>query len=214
MNSTLKAFFGALTLCIVFAGPEVAAEPTEEELQEAAIFIRQLADDTIGSLEKSEDGRIIEPTHIEGLLDRGFEVQLIGRYVIGRHWKKATVDQRSEYSTLFREFVLDVIMRRLELFTDEELEITGQTAAGKRDIFVNSHVIREQGNIDVDWRVRKIGEDFRIIDLKVAGVSMVITYREDFGAVIQSKGLEGLIERLREKTIETKPVIPEPAEQA
>lgn len=207
MISALKTGFAALTLGIFLIGAPAAAEPTADELQEAATFIRQLADDTITSLEKTEEGHIADPEHIEGLLDRGFEVELISRYVVGRHWKKASEDQRDEYSSLFRDFVLDVIIQRLELFTSEELEITGQAAAGKRDIFVTSQVIREQGNIDVDWRVRKFGETFRIIDLKVAGVSMVITYREDFGAVIQSKGFGGLIERLREKTIETKPLI-------
>lgn len=211
MISALKTGFAALTLGIFLVGVPAAAEPTADELQEAATFIRQLADDTIGSLEKTEEGHIADPDHIEGLLDRGFEVELISRYVIGRHWKKASKDQRVEYSTLFRDFVLDVIMQRLELFTNEELEITGQAAAGKRDIFVNSRVVREQGNIEVNWRVRKFGEDYRIIDLKVAGVSMVITYREDFGSVIQSKGFDGLIESLREKTIETKPILQESA---
>lgn len=211
MISALKTGFAVLTLGILLAGTQVAAEPTADELQAAATFIRQLADDTITSLEKTDDGHIIDPERIEGLLDRGFEVELISRYVIGRHWKKASKDQRVEYGSLFRDFVLDVIMQRLELFTSEELEITGQSTAGKRDIFVNSQVIREQGNIDVDWRVRKIGEDFRIIDLKVAGVSMVITYREDFGSVIQSKGIEGLIDSLREKTLETTPLVPESA---
>lgn len=211
MISALKTGFAALTLGIFLIGAPTAAEPTADELQEAATFIRQLADDTIGSLEKTEEGAIADPDHIEGLLDRGFEVELISRYVIGRHWKKASKDQRVEYSSLFRDFVLDVIMQRLELFTNEELEITGQAAAGKRDIFVNSRVVREQGNIEVNWRVRKFGESYRIIDLKVAGVSMVITYREDFGAVIQSKGFDGLIESLREKTIEIKPIIQESA---
>ena len=207
MISALKTNFSALTLGIFLVAAPAAAEPTADELQEAATFIRQLADDTIESLQRTEEGRIIDPDRIEELLDRGFEVQRISRYVVGRHWKKASRDQRDEYSSLFRDFVIDVIIQRLELFTSAELEITGQYAAGKRDIFVASKVIRKQGNIDVDWRVRKFGKAYRIIDLKVAGVSMVITYREDFGAVIQSKGFEGLIQRLREKTIETKPLV-------
>lgn len=179
-----------------------SAEQTADDLQDAGIFIRQLADDTIASLDTTEEGSTADRDRIERLLQQGFEIELISRYVLGRHWRTASEEQRGEYVVLFEDFVLDVILDRLTAFTSEELEVTNQIAAGKRDIFVNSVVHRSEGDIDVDWRVRKIGEDYRIVDIKIAGVSMVITYREDFGSVIQSKGLDGLLERLREKTIE------------
>ena len=55
-------------------------------------------------------------------------------------------------------------------------------------------------NIRVDWRLRKAGS-FKIIDIMVEGVSMVITQRADFASVIQSRGgIPGLIEMLRQRT--------------
>lgn len=210
MGATRLPLLPILFIAGILLPAMTAAEPSAGDLtadsviesQEASVFIRQLADDTIASLDTTEEGSTADRSRIERLMQQGFEIELISRYVLGRHWRKATEEQRSEYVLLFEDFVLDVILNRVSAFTSEELEVTGQIPAGKRDIFVKSVVHRQGGDIDVDWRVRKIGEDYRIVDIKVAGVSMVITYREDFGSVIQTKGLDGLLERLREKSLE------------
>ena len=51
--------------------------------------------------------------------------------------------------------------------------------------------------IDAEWRVRVIHGEYRIIDITIEGVSMAVTKRSEFSAVIQSKGIDGLIAALR-----------------
>ena len=54
--------------------------------------------------------------------------------------------------------------------------------------------------IMADWRVRIIDKQYRIIDVSVEGVSMAVTQRSEFNAVIQNSGIEGLMEALRART--------------
>ena len=56
--------------------------------------------------------------------------------------------------------------------------------------------------VRVDWRVRRTGGAYRIVDVTVEGVSLAITQRDEFAAVIRSNGgqVEGLLSALREET--------------
>ena len=78
--------------------------------------------------------------------------------------------------------------------------VDGTAPAGKRDIYVRSQILRPDGPpLAADWRVRKIEEEFKVIDLKIEGISMVITQRDEFMAKIASSGLDELIADLRRR---------------
>jgi phospholipid transport system substrate-binding protein len=81
------------------------------------------------------------------------------------------------------------------------MTIISERPAGTKDVVVSTRILRPSGPpIDADWRVRTTGERYRIIDVMVEGVSMVITQRSEFAAVVQRHGLQGLIEVLRART--------------
>ncbi len=72
---------------------------------------------------------------------------------------------------------------------------------------MRSKIIRPDGPpLATDWRVRRIKEEFKVIDLKIAGISMVITQRDEFLAKIASSGLDSLIADLkRQARLDTAP---------
>ena len=49
----------------------------------------------------------------------------------------------------------------------------------------------------MDWRVRRIDQRFKIIDVVVEGVSMLVTQKAEFSAVLRQRGIDGLITILR-----------------
>ncbi len=70
--------------------------------------------------------------------------------------------------------------------------------AGSKDVVVRTRIERPSGPpIKADWRVRVIKDEYKIIDVTVEGVSMAITQRSEFAAVIKSSGFEGLLVALR-----------------
>jgi phospholipid transport system substrate-binding protein len=74
------------------------------------------------------------------------------------------------------------------------------------DIMVFSHIIRPSGPpVRFDWRVRANGEGYKIVDVMVEGISMVITQRAVFNSVIRESGgnFDGLLVALRQQTLVT-----------
>ena len=135
---------------------------------------------------------------VRQILSTNFDLNLIGRYVLGAAWRKASADQRSQYQTLFKEFVLRTYSRRFGGYSGQKFVVTGAKPIGKKDILVSTKISRPSGPpILAGWRVREKNGAHKILDVVVAGVSMVVTQRSEFRAVISKQGVGGFIETLR-----------------
>ena len=79
--------------------------------------------------------------------------------------------------------------------------MTGSIPAGKKDLYVQSEVTRRgRDSFTALWRVRLINGELRIIDLKIAGISMLQTQRDEFTSRIHAVGMVGLIADMQQKT--------------
>ena len=171
-------------------GPALAAPDTPVE------FVRALGGEAIsvlGDSRISEETRTIE---FRRLLGEGFDLQTIGRFALGRYWRRASVQERREYATLFEEFVVIAYASRLGQYAGETLHVDGARTHGDHDTIVSSEIRSSSGRaVRVDWRVRDRDGDYKVIDVVVEGLSMAITQRDEFSSVIQREGGEvsGLI---------------------
>ncbi len=179
----------------------VAAEAPPEQVQDAARFIASLGDQAITALRANSRGLERREATFRGLLAQGFDVPFIGRFVLGRHWRQASAEQRSDYLALFREFLLKTYSRRLGGSTGETFTVTGAHPTGRQHIIVRTQIERAIGApIEADWRVRVIDRQYKIIDVAVEGVSMAATQRAEFTTVIRNHGMDGLLQALRLRT--------------
>ncbi len=167
----------------------------------ASLFIRQLGDQAIAALRAPGASLEAREAQFRKLLSEGFDLAFIGRFVLGRYWRQATPEQRTDYMALFSEYVLQTYSSRLGGYAGETMAILSERPAGTKDMLVSTRIERPSGPpILADWRVRTSGERYRVIDIMVEGVSMVVTQRSEFAAVVQRHGLQGLIEVLRART--------------
>jgi phospholipid transport system substrate-binding protein len=166
--------------------------------QAAAQFMEQLSQQALGLLRDQSLSLSDRETKVRRLLEANFDLDLIGRYVLGPAWRKASPEQRETYLRLFREWVVRTYARRLGGYTGQTFEIVGAKALGNTDAIVDTKISRPSGPpILAGWRVRNTDGHFKILDVMVQGVSMVVTQRSEFRNVVSRKGLDGLIEILR-----------------
>lgn len=184
----------ATTFSLSAAAQQARADTTEE-------FIAQLGDRALQVLVQGAQSEEQRAEAFRALLSDGFDLPLIGRYALGRFWRKATPAQRGEYVKLFEDFIVTTYAARLGEYSGETLQVVSSRAVDS-DTIVVSEIVREGLQpIRVDWRVRNGDHGFKIVDVVVEGVSMLLTQRDEFASVIQRAGgdVEGLLDRLREK---------------
>jgi len=195
LGTTLLVGGAAVGNMVPFA---VFAAKAATEPDAAAKFIKWLADQAITVLRSPGASLAERETALRNLLAQSFDLKFIGRFAIGRHWRRMSPEQRSEYLRLFGIYVLNTYSSRFGGYSGETFTVTTARAAGKKDAVVRSQIQRPSGPpIQCDWRVRANGDQFRIIDLTVEGVSMAVTQRSEFSAVIKSSGIDGLVTALR-----------------
>jgi phospholipid transport system substrate-binding protein len=132
-----------------------------------------------------------------------FDVPGIARFVLGRYWKTATPEQQGEFVRLFEDYIAIVYSSQLAAYSGETLKVTGSRPEPEGAV-VASEIIRPTGTppVKVEWHLTDRNGTYKISDVAVDGISMAVTQRSEFAAVIQRNGgqVQGLITQLREKT--------------
>ena len=172
------------------------AQPTSNMSgTQAEGFIRSLGDDAISTLDRTKNNQEVRKEEFKRILNANFDTPTIARFAMGRYWGAATEEQKTEYTQLFNQMVVDVYTKRFSEYTDQKFKVVGSKAAGN-DHIVNSLITSGKGQpIRVDWRVRR----GKVIDVIVEGVSMSVTQRSEFASIIQRNGgqVSALINHLK-----------------
>ena len=196
MISRRGVVLGGLSLAGIAAyqGAISAATSTEGASQ----FVKWLAEQAIATLRAPGMSLEQRETVFRNLLRQGFDLPFLGRFVLGRHWRTATPEQRNDFQQVFEEYILRTYSYRLGGYAGESFTVLSARAAGTKDVMVSTRIARPSGPpVKADWRVRVIADQYKIIDIMVAGVSMAVTQRSEFASVIKRNGLQGLLTALR-----------------
>ncbi len=130
-----------------------------------------------------------------------FDLNGVGKWVLGRYWRRASASERTRYLNLFEEFIIATYTKRFKAYTEAKLEISGTTSR-KSSAFVNSQINRKDAKpIRLVWRVNFSDGRYQIIDIVVEGVSWIQTQRSEFVSVIRNNNgkISGLIDALTKK---------------
>ena len=185
----------AIAGLLVFVAASAAATYDSEE----AAFIQSLANRAAEVLRDESLPLESREARFRDLLQDGFAIDKIGRFVVGKYWRQMTPEQQNNYLELYAEWVLKTYSSRLGGYLGQTFEVTKSVATDKGDIFVSSRIKHpfDAEPIRVDWRVRNIDGKPKVIDIVVEGTSMLVTQRSEFSAVLDNSGIEGLLDTMR-----------------
>ncbi|NCO03909.1 MAG: ABC transporter substrate-binding protein [Alphaproteobacteria bacterium] len=171
-----------------------------EQDQKAEAFITKMGDKAVGFLSDKSMSSEQKRKEFQKLLKDHFDMDTLGKFALGSHWRTATPAQQREYLKLFEKLIVDVYSKRFDDYQGQRFEVKSSQPTGKQDSLVRSEIVPTSGpKVKVDWRVRNSNGTLQIIDVVIEGVSMSLTQRSDFSSVIQRGGgnVEALLEHLR-----------------
>jgi phospholipid transport system substrate-binding protein len=123
------------------------------------------------------------------------------RLAVGRGWKEATPEQRKKLTTEFRNMLVRTYSNAISAYEGQTMKVQPvRMKPGDTDVTVRNQFIRPGGKpVLVDYSMRKTEQGWKIYDIVVEGVSLVLTYRSEFDQVVKQEGIDGLIKRLSQK---------------
>lgn len=193
---SVTGFLSVLILAFGLTSTAFAQDNAEEFIQDfGAKALNELTDQSISTDEREQRFR--------SLLREGFDLRGISQFIIARHWRSASEDERKEFIQVFEDYL---VQRFLPLFDRYQGE-TFQTAGARTDSqneslsWVRVTFERPQGDaVNTEWRVRRQDGKYSILDVRAEGASMALTLRDEYGSVMNQRGgLSGLIDTLKQK---------------
>lgn len=135
---------------------------------------------------------------IMAVLQASFDMNAMGRSALGTHWNQATEEERTRFLKAVASAEARAYSERFGQYAGQTLTV-GKVASRPNGVaIVESKLNQATGQpIKIDWEVR--GD--RITDVKVEGVSMVMTRRSDFNSYIQNHGgkVDALVQELESR---------------
>ena len=201
-----RAVGGALLLSLCSGLFPVQLAAAVGDVPEAEEVVNGIVE-TVLPLLRDERQRISADSDYAGELLRDhvvpvFDLGTISRWVLGKHWRKASQEQRDEFRGLFVDMLIRTFSGQLSQYVDSEVTITGSSLA-KREGFAVVGVTIEggkvAGGIDVKYRFRQQDDgSWLIVDVVVEGISVLVNFRNVMGEIIGREGYEGLFAKMRD----------------
>lgn len=172
----------------------------------ATAFVGDFAQKGISDILASKIPNTEKQARFRAMFKDYFDLPGIGRFVLTRFWKAATPEEQARFTALFEDVIVYTWSRRFSEYNGQTLKVSGELPDGDDGMLVKSTIIgNNNSSFVVDWRVRKRADGLKVLDVVIEGVSMAITYRQDYGTVISQTGsFAGLLGRMEKQVVELK----------
>jgi len=196
MKNILLGFAFAMSSCLAWAQP--AAQSPDQ-------LVRAITDEVIGIIKKDKEiqagnsKRIQEV--VEGRVLPHFNFTRMTQIALAVNWRKATPEQQKLLVEEFKTLLVRTYSTALALYRDQSIDFRPlRSKPEDSEVTVRSE-IKQSGRqpVSLDYEMEKSAAGWKVYDVKVGGVSLISTYRDDFAGQVRDAGIDGLIKTLSAK---------------
>jgi phospholipid transport system substrate-binding protein len=188
-----------LVLSLFFAIPAHAQELTPDEL------VRKVTADVLDSIKADKQLQAGDRKKALALAEQKILPHVDFReatlLAMGKSWYTATPAQQTQVVNEFRSMLVRIYSNAIDVYRGQTLKVLPlRMAQGATDITVRNQYLSEgRPPVPVEYSMKKTPEGWKIYDIAVEGVSLVLTYRAEFDNITRTSGVDGLIKRLQQK---------------
>ena len=189
----------ALMLTLSFAVSAGAQELSPDEL------VRKVTTDVLDSIKSDTQLQAGDRKKALALAEQKIlphvDFREAATLAMGKSWYTATPAQQEQVVKEFREMLVRIYSNAIDVYRGQTLKVLPlRMPPGATDVTVRNQYLREgRPPVPVEYAMKKTPEGWKIYDIAVEGVSLVLTYRAEFDNITRTSGVDGLIKRLQQK---------------
>jgi phospholipid transport system substrate-binding protein len=195
-------------ICAQAAAPATtipaAAAATSTAQQNPSDIIQSAAQCTLNEVQSNREAYRKDPSKVRLLVGKyllpHFDTEYAARLVLGQYWRTANHEQRERFIDAFYHSLLTMYGSALVELTPDRLKVFPTTVDPSAEhATVRTEVTSyNTDRIRMNYSMHKTPGGWKVYDVSVEGISYIKSYREDFGAQIQQRGLDSLIAHLED----------------
>lgn len=185
----------AFILLITLSGPLWAGVPTDQ--------VRVSVDKVLKVVQNPE---LKKPANVErrraqirSIAKEIFNFEEIAQRSLAQHWAARTPKEREEFVALFSDLLERSYVGKIESYSGEKILYTEEKVEGEYAIVKSKLVTKQETEIPIDYKMRKVGSRWEVYDVAIEGVSLVNNYRTQFNKIILTSSYAELVKKMRTK---------------
>ena len=188
-----------LALLLFVALPVFAQDLGPEEL------VKKITDDVLAAIKSDKELAAGDRQKAVKLAEEKIlpyvDFEEATRLAVGRGWAQATPEQKKNLVQEFRNMLVRTYSNAIGTYEGQTMKVLpSRVKPADTEATVRNQFIRPGGKpVLIDYSMRKTAQGWKIYDIVVEGVSLVLTYRSEFDAIVKQDGVDGLIKRLTQK---------------
>ena len=137
---------------------------------------------------------------IKALVSVRFNFREMSKRALARNWKKRSKAEQDEFVGLFSDLLQNTYISKIEAYTDEKVTYDKEIIRkGGRYSIVKTSILSKDIIIPIDYRLINRGDDCRIYDVLVEGVSIISNYRSQYNTILSRESFPELIQKMEDK---------------
>lgn len=205
MRENMKLFNKLFAVIgLAFAGLAFTQSAAAQEAPDA--LVKRISQEVLESaksdkeIQSGNQKRVLEL--VEEKIIPHVDFQRMTALAAGRFWREATPEQQKQLTNEFRALLVYTYSGAISQIRDQKVEFRPMRAdPADTEVEVRSQVVQPRGGdpIQLNYRLAKSPNGWKIYDINVLGAWLVETYKGNFAAEINKGGIDGLIKTLAER---------------
>jgi phospholipid transport system substrate-binding protein len=189
----------ALFVAFLLSIPAFAQEPGPEEL------VRKVTADVLESVKSDKELQAGDKRKALQLAEQKIiphvDFREAALLAMGKSWHAATPAQQARIVNEFRTMLVRIYSNAIDVYRGQTMRVLPvRLQPGATEVTVrNQYLSQGRPPVPVEYAMRKASDGWKIYDISVEGVSLVLTYRAEFESITRASGIDGLLKRLAEK---------------
>lgn len=181
---------------LLFTFPVFATPSAQTIVKETVDEVKRTVDAEKGKMTEQE---LDEKLRV--IISPVFDFKEMARRSLAAHWSKASADQQVEFVSLFSDLLASNYIKKIrENVQNSNFSVDREQSTGPESTLVRTKVVFEGKNVVIDYRLRMKDNSWKIYDVVIENIGLVSNYRSEFSAIVDKSGINGLIQKLRDKS--------------
>lgn len=169
----------------------------QSEILEARKFIENLGNSIIQISQNSKFSGDEKSNKIISLIDNSIDSSWISRFVLGVHYNNITEVQKEKFKDLYRQFMVKTYGPKFKNYQGTDFRVNDISKQNRFYLVKTDFITKKtEPAISIDFRVRKLNNNFVVLDFIAEGISLIETQRSEFGSAISKNGMTKFLEDL------------------
>ncbi len=190
----IKISFITLLMCSssfnIQANEESPGEIVKQTVEQVLLILQ---DDSLDEAKKKH--------FVSGLIEQRINFKDMARRILATNWKVATEEQRTQFTNLIKEILINTYWIRMNQYAGEHVEYISVSSDRDGYATVDTIIVKDKNDIEIpiSYRMKRFVDVWYAYDFVVETLSLVQSYRNEYAATVKNYGIDGLLDLLQQE---------------